>query len=374
MAAIARMLEVGPPQALLLTGLPSVGKTTLALDLAAGLLCTAASAAERPCRACRSCRQVATGSHQDLHRLAPEGAGRQVRIGDPDDPDPGTVRHLLRELARRPVEGRVRVAVIEGAHRLNEDAQNALLKTLEEPPPDAVVILCADEPERLLPTVRSRAATVRLGPVDTRAIEELLGARGIEPAQAARLARMTGGRPGQAIALAGAPAAVSLRDEMARAILDLAGADRSHRLATARELLSRAAELARLDPAGTGSMSDSARMRAAPDVASTDAAPEPEPPARSERGTPAERRLAAGALLEAWAGVARDLAVAASGAVAAVRDPSLLEDLVAVASHLPAGSAAAFLPRLARAATLLDQNANPELLVDVLALAWPRAA
>jgi DNA polymerase-3 subunit delta' len=73
----------------------------------------------------------------------PEGSGRQVRIGDPNDPDPGTVRHLIHEMARLPVEGRHRVAVIESAHRMNEDAQNALLKTLEEPPAGATLILCA---------------------------------------------------------------------------------------------------------------------------------------------------------------------------------------------------------------------------------------
>ena len=250
LAAVERMLERGVPQVLLLVGPGSVGKTTLALDLAAGLLCAAEEGIPRPCRACRACHLVAGGTHQDLHRLAPEGSGRQVRIGDPSDPEPGTVRHLIHEMARLPVEGRHRVAIIEGAHRMNEDAQNALLKTLEEPPPGATLILCADEPDRLLPTVRSRAATLRLGPLGIRAIEALLGEHGVDPPRAARLARAAGGRPGLALAYAAAPQAVDAREEIARTLLDLISESRARRLAVGRELLARAADVARtgVDP------------------------------------------------------------------------------------------------------------------------------
>ena len=81
------------------------------------------------------------------------------------------VRDLLRELALLPVEGGARVAIVEGADRMNEDAQNALLKTLEEPPAGVTIVLCADREELLLPTVRSRCARVRLGPVGPREIE-----------------------------------------------------------------------------------------------------------------------------------------------------------------------------------------------------------
>ena len=104
------------PHAVLLVGPAAVGKTTLALDLAAGLLCTAPDPAARPCRACRACRLVAGGNHPDVHRLAPEGAGGQVVIGDPRDTKaPRGVRDVLHELAFLPVEGGARVAVVEGA-------------------------------------------------------------------------------------------------------------------------------------------------------------------------------------------------------------------------------------------------------------------
>ena len=375
LASVERMLEAGAPQVLLLIGPASIGKTTLALDLAAGLLCGAGDDEARPCRACRACRLVASGTHQDLHRLAPEGAGRQVRIGDPSDPEPGTVRHLIRELARLPVEGRRRVAVIEGAHRMNEDAQNALLKTLEEPPAGATLILCADEPERLLPTVRSRAATLRLGPLGIRAIEGLLGERGVDPPRAARLARLAGGRPGLALAYAAAPQAVSAREEISRTLLDLVAESRSRRLAVGRELLARAGELASLrdDPRAAETRASDTRESDAP-TAPVARADDEDQAGRTVRASPAERRLAAAALIETWAAVARDLAVVAAGGSSRAMNIALVDDLEVAATRIPAGAVPAFLARLARAAQLLEANANPELVVDVLVLAWPRAA
>ncbi len=364
-----RMLLRGAPQALLLVGPASVGKTTLALDLAAGILCHAQDPDARPCGACRSCRLIDAGSHQDLHRLAPEGPGRQVRIGDHQDPEPGTVRHLLRELARLPVEGAHRVAIVEGAHRLNEDAQNALLKTLEEPPPGAILILCADEPERLLPTVRSRTAVLRLGPVGPRAMEGLLAERGVEPPRGARLARLADGRPGLAIALAAVPEAVAAREELARSLLDLAALGTADRLLAGRDLLIRAADLVR----SGGVPGDAAAPVPEGVIATTTGDPEAEGAARPARGTPAERRLAAAALLATWTAVARDLAVTAAGAGTAARDTALLDDLRAVGGVVASDACVAFLGRLVRAAELLEGNANPELLVDTLVLAWPHA-
>lgn len=368
-AAVERMLRHGAPQALLLVGPASVGKATLALDLAAGILCHADEPDARPCGSCRSCRLIDAGAHQDLHRLVPEGPGQQVRIGDHEDPEPGTVRHLLREMARLPVEGTHRVAIVEGAHRLNEDAQNALLKTLEEPPTGATLILCADEPERLLPTVRSRVAVLRLGPVGVRVMEGILAEHGVEPPRSAQLARLADGRPGLAIALATAPEAVAAREELARSLLDLAALGTADRLVAGRELLARAADLVRTsetlgEAGGPGASANVAAATGQPDA---DAAPRP------ARGTPAERRQAAAALLSTWTAVARDLAVTAAGSPAAARDMALLDDLRAVAAGVAPEACTAFLGRLVRAAELLEANANPELLVDTLVLAWPRA-
>src|SRR3974377_1567622 len=135
------MLGSSVPHAVLISGPASVGKLSLALDLTAGLLCTGASGAQRPCRVRRTCRLVEHRNHGDLHLLAPGGAGMQIKIGDEAGPEPGTVRHLISELVLLPVEGGERVALIDDADRMGEDAQGALLKTLEEPPPRTTIIL-----------------------------------------------------------------------------------------------------------------------------------------------------------------------------------------------------------------------------------------
>ena len=189
--AVAAMIRGPAPQAVLFVGPDGVGKTTLALDLAAGLLCTAAPSV-RPCRVCRACRLVEHGSHPDLHRLGPVGPGRQVVIGGPEAKYRG-VKDLIGELSLMPVEGGARVAIVEGADRMNEDAQSALLKTLEEPPAGVTIALCADQEARLLPTVRSRCFRVRLGLVNSRDIERIVADHDLADPPTAAPARSAGG-------------------------------------------------------------------------------------------------------------------------------------------------------------------------------------
>jgi DNA polymerase III delta' subunit len=379
---VRSFVDGGSPHAILFVGPPAVGKTTLALDLARGLLCVATDVGDRPCGGCRGCRMVDSGNHPDLHRLAPEGAGGQIGIGQ--------VRALATALALLPVEGGARVALVEAAHRLNEDAQNALLKTLEEPPTGATILLCADDEERLLPTVRSRCARVRLGPVAIRDIEAILGARELADAPtAARLARLAAGRPGLAVAYARSPDAVTIRGEVARTLLDLLDAGRAARLTSIRELLGRAtaatetlagsaaamdAVAARSSTTGRRRAKASAAPPAETEAAvATDGTGEPDGSAPARRSA-AERRRATGWLLEVWRDVSRDLAVIGVADPRAVRDPGLIEEVGAAAARLHPGAAALFLARVARTAEQLDANISPELALDVLVLAWPRPA
>ena len=394
------------PHSVLFVGPGSVGKTTLALDLAAGLLCNNPDPAARPCRNCRGCRQVASGNHPDLHRLAPEGPGGQIRIGKAGDPEPGTVRHIIGELSLLPVEGGARVVIVEGAHRLNDDAQNAFLKMLEEPPAGVTIILCADDEECLLPTVRSRCVRVRLGAVGGREIEHWLGELGAADApRAARLARLAEGRPGLALAYARSVDAERLRGEMVRGILDMLAAPRQKRLAVVGELMKSAAALdAALDAGrGIGAVADSgagprggrgpkgkaAKGKAAKvaemaaDVAADERAggdaAEPDAGALDARAVDAapaklaaaDRRSAAATLIGVWASVARDIAVAAAGGAGQIREIALLDELPSLAPAVSAPSLAAFLGQLAEISIQLDDNVNPELALDVLALSWP---
>jgi DNA polymerase III delta' subunit len=367
--AAVRGIAAGGLHAVLLTGPPSIGKTTLALDLAATLVCTVADPSARPCGTCRGCRLLASGNHPDIHRLRPEGPGGQVRIEQ--------VRALATELALLPVEGGARVAIVEAAHRLNDDAQNALLKTLEEPPSGVTIVLCADEEERLLPTVRSRCARVRLGPVGTRDIEALLEELGLaDPPRAARLARLAGGRPGLAVAYARSDEAAMARGEIARGLLDLAQAGPSTRLVAIRQLHTRAigaAEMLVSDPS-TDPVGQRTTARSAPPANEAADDEEAAAVASSRRVSAAERRRGAAWLIDTWREVTRDLSVLGVGERRAVRDVSALEELEAVADRLGPGAAADFLVTLERAGERLASNASPELLLDVLALQWPHAA
>ena len=384
LGAIAAMVRgQAPPHAILLVGPDGVGKTTLALDLAAGLLCEA-DPGTRPCRACRACQMVEHDGHPDLHRLAPVGPGRQVVIGGPEARYRG-VRDLIAELALMPVEGRARVAIVEGAERMNEDAQSALLKTLEEPPAGVNIILCADQETRLLPTVRSRCARIRLGLLGSRDIEAIVADHDLaDPPLAARLGRLAAGRPGLALQYARAPEAVLIRAELSRVLLDLTGEGPAARLAAVRSAIPRAIALATaLSAPDIGwAAPRTARRRGRSAAATATAAAigdDPMDDSTDEAGdgrvkaVPAtERRRAAEILVTLWAEVARDLALVGAGGGRSVRDPVLLEELAGVAATLDRGAVAAFLERAARGAELLVSNVSPELLLDSLALAWPR--
>ncbi|HEY7701637.1 MAG TPA: hypothetical protein VIB02_04935, partial [Candidatus Limnocylindrales bacterium] len=399
LAAIAAMLRSGVPGAVLLVGPAGVGKTTLALDLAAGLLCTAEDPASRPCGNCRACRLVARAAHPDVHLLGPDGPGRQVVIGGPGAKVRG-IRDLIAELALLPVEGGARVAVIEAAQRMNEDAQSALLKTLEEPPSGATIILCADAEEPLLPTIRSRCARVRLGPVAVRDIEAILAERGAaDPPVASRVARIAGGRPGLALAWVERPDALRERDAIGRALLDLAGARPAERLPGIRGLAAQAAAIAGIGEVGSASVaaapetgtaaprSPRSRRAAAepptaeasdrgtePAAADGSATPDPETAddAGPTRAPATERRRAAEALIALWTDLARDVALCQRGLDRSVRDIALLDDVRGLADRLDPDTLTAFIDRLGRAGVLVAGNVSPELVLDDLALAWPR--
>lgn len=406
LAAVGSMVRVRAPHAVLLVGPAGVGKTTLALDLAAGLLCTEADPSARPCGSCRACRLVVGGGHPDLHRIGPDGPGRQVVIGGPGAKARG-VRDLIGELALLPVEGGARVAIVESAQRMNEDAQAALLKTLEEPPAGVTIVLCADAEEPLLPTIRSRCARLRLGPVGVREIESILEAHGAADAPlGARLARIAGGRPGIALAWARQPEALRARDELGRTLLDLARASPAERLAAMRTAVARAAALAVVaddavptagvrSPAGPPSARTPPRGKSmggpagAADATATAAAPTTAVDSAGDAAaavdaadvdelagpvrTPAsERRRSAEALVSLWTDVARDLALAQLGLGGSVRDLGLLDETEGLAAGLDRSELTTFLDRLGRAALLLANNVSPELVLDDLVLSWPR--
>jgi len=200
------------PQALLLTGPESVGKHTLARWLAAALLCE--TPAEAPCGVCRSCRRILSGNHPDVLWVEPEGAKAQLKIDQ--------IRGVERFLALTPLEGTHKVAIIGEFDRANVSAANALLKTLEEPPRYAHLILLAEDAERLLPTITSRTQQITLRPLaPARIAEALERVWHVDQGTAWRLAQISGGRIGWAVVASQDP---SISEQLESALGSLADA------------------------------------------------------------------------------------------------------------------------------------------------------
>lgn len=176
--------------AYLFCGARGCGKKTLARLLAQALFCGAGEA-ERPCGHCPACKRFLSGNHPDARTVAPKG--RSIGVDD--------VRELIDYLSRRPYEGGWHVAIIERAEKMTPSAQNALLKTLENPPEDTVFFLLTETPGALLSTVRSRARLVRVSPLTREACAEALVRRGVEAKRAARLAGLAHGSVGRALEL-----------------------------------------------------------------------------------------------------------------------------------------------------------------------------
>jgi DNA polymerase-3 subunit delta' len=177
--------------AYLFIGPPQVGKRTLALEFARALLCAGES---RPCGDCRPCQLVARGVHPDVRTVRGEGAKKAILVEQ--------VRELRREAGLTPVEGRRRIYIICGMEFANESASNALLKTLEEPPPHATFLLTTTSEDLVTPTIVSRCQAIRLQPQPRQLIETALRQRWQVPAGEADLyARLSGGRMGRALSL-----------------------------------------------------------------------------------------------------------------------------------------------------------------------------
>ncbi len=195
------------PHALIFTGVDGVGKTSTAMALArvcncerllatadrhAGTAAYPAGALPVACGECRSCRWIGSGSHPDVVRIDP--IGTIIRIDQ--------IRRLIDTLAKKPYGQGLRVALIAGAHAMNPEAGNALLKMLEEPPAGTILILTAPQTTDLLPTIVSRCQHIRFRPLTAATLADLLtGNEGIDAAAAAIIARMAGGSYTRALAM-----------------------------------------------------------------------------------------------------------------------------------------------------------------------------
>jgi DNA polymerase-3 subunit delta' len=227
--------------AYLFAGPPGLGRRTLALRFAQALNCQTPVEPGIPCGGtCRDCRQIAAMQHADLSVIEPT-------IKDPDNskgliPAPNgeiriqQIRELQKTINLKPYQSRYRVLIFLRFHQASVEASNALLKTLEEAPSYAVLILTADNPEQLLPTIVSRCEVLRLRSVGIAEVQRALEGRGVESSRAKQIAHISGGRFGYALQLIENGALLDKREERLNDLQSLISASRVEKFVYADKL------------------------------------------------------------------------------------------------------------------------------------------
>ena len=162
--------------AYLFAGPPGLGRRTLALRFAQALNCQTPVEAGIPCQECRDCWQIAAMQHADLTVIQADSEGGTLKVDQ--------IREARRSLTLKPDQAAYRVALFLRFQEANDNAANALLKTLEEAPSYAVLILTADNAEQLLPTIVSRCEVLRLRPLSLAQVQSALESRGVESSRA----------------------------------------------------------------------------------------------------------------------------------------------------------------------------------------------
>lgn len=173
------------PHAILLTGIPGIGKSAFAVALADALLCSSPDENGQACGTCRSCQLNAAGSHPDKVLISPEEGKKSISINQ--------IRELLNFQSLKSQYSGHKVIVIQPADAMNANAANALLKTLEEPTAETILILTTSRVSALLPTIRSRCQLWTLPTAKPEQARDWLQAQGVENAPA--LLGMSGGAP-----------------------------------------------------------------------------------------------------------------------------------------------------------------------------------
>lgn len=221
MAELRRGLEEGRfPHALLFVGPEGVGKRTFALKLAQAILCERVPESSLdPCEACPSCLQVLAGTHPDVLQVAKPEDKHELPIR--------VIRELCLNLGLKPMRGSRRVAIVDDADDLNDEAANAFLKTLEEPPPGSVLILLGTSAEVQLDTMISRCRVVRFNPLTRDELMAVLIEQGVaDPETAGPLADLAEGSVSRARGLAD-PSLGAFRRALLETLADPGGFDPS---------------------------------------------------------------------------------------------------------------------------------------------------
>ena len=324
---LLRRLEAGLKadqlaHAYLLTGPQHVGKMTLAIELARALNCL--ERAGSPCGICVQCTRIASGNHADVRIVGvarrDEGDPTRTVIGIPE------VREVLHQVSLKPYEGSEIVMIFDGVELLSDEAANALLKTLEEPPDQVTFLLLSSNEDVLLSTIRSRCSLLSLLPVPQAQMVEALTVReSVEPGCAVELARLSRGCYGWAHRVIHGTDVWEARERALDRIYEVCRAGLAERFEYANEL---AGQFSR------------------------------------------DRESARQVLFE-WQRWWRDLLLIKEGAENYLHNADRSDELRLHATGVTTAQTAGFLERIQKTLEALDRNANPRLACEVLMLNMP---
>jgi DNA polymerase-3 subunit delta' len=214
--------------AYLFSGPPGLGRRTLALRFTQALNCQTPVSAGIPCGTCRDCKQIEAMQYADLSVVQADSEGGTLKVDQ--------IREVRKSITYKPYQSKYRVALFLRFQEANDNAANALLKTLEEAPSYAVLILTADNPEQLLPTILSRCEVLRLRPLKMEEVKRDLENRGVESGRAKLIAHISGGRPGYARRLVEDNLLLEKREERLNDLLTLLPASRVEKFKYADQL------------------------------------------------------------------------------------------------------------------------------------------
>ena len=345
----------------LFTGPPGSGRSVAARAFAAALQCP-----QHGCGTCTSCHTVMAGTHSDVREIVPEGLSISVK----------SMRTLVQQAARKPAMGRYQILVITDADRLTENAANALLKFIEEPPEQTIFLLCApsDHPEDVRITIRSRCRAIALRIPAPAAIADVLVRRdGVDPAQAAWAASVAGGHVGRARRLARDAEARAHRDTVLGLPMRIRGLGdafafagdvvrgakaEATELAETRDLAERE-ELAIAMGAGGIGKGVAAAARGAK-------AAEKELERQQKSRQTRTQRDAIDRALTDLAGFYRDALIVSAGASVPLTHPDREADVRAAATQWSPESLLRRLDAVLACRTALDVNVKPEIAVEAM--------
>jgi len=332
--------------AYLFVGPPGSGKGTAARALACAVLCD-----DNGCGACAECYRVRRGAHPDVHLVSPRGAAGYIVE---------QVREISRDVSLAPVDGRNKIYIVSDADLFNEQSANALLKTLEEPPDDVIIILMAHSFDAVIPTIASRCQVVRFRRIPaTDAAAMLVSISGADPAEAAIALAAAGGVVARARDFLASSPRREARAMILRTLKDLSAADELDVLVAAKELL--AAVKAPLEDVKEAQGVEAAAQADFMGRAGNKALEE-----RHKRELTVREREGIAEVLNVAESWLRDCLVLSLGVDELVVNTDALEALAGVAAIITPAAAASALGAVNEARRRISYNVSPQLAVEAM--------